>query len=263
MSAEQQLTKKQRRDLRRQEKLQSREQFERQKSVRRVVMWVVIVLVLGGIVYALTQLGSSTNTDQLLTDRITPQDHALGGADAPAQLIEYSDFQCPACAGYEDVLSQIREEFGDQLLFAYRHFPLRSIHPNAQISAEAAEAAALQGKFWDMHAQLFQTQQEWSGVSDPTDMFVGYANDIGLDVDQFRTALGTDQVSDPVNADYQSGVAAGVNATPTFYLNGVKLDNPRSADEFRTEIQKVLDAAENTTDTNAATNGSSDTATNQ
>lgn len=254
MNDEQQLTKKQRRELRRQEKLDQREQIARKKTTNRIVLWGVIVLVLAGGIYGLTLLGDGTSTDgPILVDAVSASDHTKGAAESSVTLIEYSDFQCPACRTYYTLFDQLAEEYADSVTFVYRHFPLRSIHPNAQAAAEAAEAASLQGKFWEMYEQLFANQNSWSSESDPTDIFVQYAGDIGLDVEQFKVDLVSSAVSDKVNADYRSGTAAQVNATPTFFLNGEKLSNPTSLDEFESVIDAAIADADGAM-TNADTN---------
>lgn len=241
MNNEQQLTKKQRRELRRQEKLDQREQMARKKTTNRIILWVVIVLILGGGVYGLTLLGDGTVSDgPILVDAVSTSDHTKGATDAAVTLIEYSDFQCPACRTYYTLFDQLADIYADSVTFVYRHFPLRSIHPNAQAAAEASEAASLQGKFWEMYEQLFINQNSWSSESDPTDIFVQYAGDIGLDVEQFKTDLASSAVSDKVNADYRSGIAAQVNATPTFFLNGEKLSNPSSLGEFESLIDEAI-----------------------
>ncbi len=256
MNDEQQLTKKQRRELRRQEKLDEREKMAKKKTMNRIILWAVIVVILGGGIYGLTLLEDGTTSNEpILVDAVSASDHTKGATDAAVALIEYSDFQCPACRNYYQLFDQLAEEYSDSVTFVYRNFPLRAIHPNAQAAAEAAEAAALQGKFWEMYEQLFANQNTWAEESDPTDTFMSYAQDIGLDVEQFTADLESSTVTDKVNADYRSGTAAQVNATPTFFLNGEKLDNPTSIDDFRTEIDAAIAAAGGTmTDDTANTN---------
>jgi formate-nitrite transporter family protein len=134
------------------------------------------------------------------------------------------------------MVKQLAEEVGDDVTIVYRHFPLTSIHPNAEPAARAAEAAALQGKFWDMHDMLFEKQRFWSEERDPKQLFVRYASDLGLNTEQFESDISTGAVRDKVDNDRRSGARAAVNGTPTFFLNGQRLDNPRSYDELRTAI---------------------------
>lgn len=163
-----------------------------------------------------------------------------GEATISATLVEYSDFQCPACAAYYPVIKQINKDFGDKLRFVYRYFPLRNIHKNAEISSIAAEAAARQNKFWEMHDLLFENQTEWSNLQDPRGKFKEYAKFIGLDMEKFQNDLNSKEVKDKVEADYQNGLSLKVNATPTFFLNDQKITNPRTYEEFKIKIEEVL-----------------------
>jgi len=167
-------------------------------------------------------------------------DWVRGNPDASVTLIEYSDFQCPACATYEPVVHQILEEFDSQMKFVYRHFPLRSIHRNAEGAARAAEAAGLQGKFWEMHDRLFDGQSAWAQSNNAQETFEFYAQELGLDVERFRDDMKSGVVKDRVNEDYSSGTAARVGGTPTFFLNGKKLDSPASYQAFKVLIENEL-----------------------
>lgn len=163
-----------------------------------------------------------------------------GEATINATLVEYSDFQCPACAAYYPVLKQLNKDFEGKLRFVYRYFPLRNIHKNAEIASIAAEAAGRQNKFWEMHDLLFENQTEWSNLSDPREKFKEYAKFIGLDMEKFQNDLNSKEVKDKVEADYQNGLSLKVNATPTFFLNDQKISNPRTYEEFKIKIEEVL-----------------------
>ena len=128
------------------------------------------------------------------------------------------------CKAAEPAVSNLVEIFGDQFALEYRHFPLRQIHPNAQIAAQAAEAAAIQGKFWEMHDILFEKQAEWSQSFNPERYFRTYAEDIGLNVDRFRFDLESDMVKDRVNTDADEAAALGLPGTPAFVFNGESID---------------------------------------
>lgn len=155
-------------------------------------------------------------------------------------LIEYSDFQCPACAAHEPLLSQLLTEFDGRLSLTYRHFPLSSIHPNADASARASEAAGLQGKFWEIHDALFDNQLEWSEAADPTELFIKYASNLGgLDTTRFQTDLNGDAASARVSNDAAEAVSLNLNSTPTFFLNGRRLV-PRNYDDFVSAVNAEL-----------------------
>lgn len=150
-------------------------------------------------------------------------DHVLGPDDAPITFIEYADFQCPACAGLSSVKGYLTEKYGDQLQFAYRDLPLTGIHDNAIIAAEAAEAAAAQGKFWEMHDLLYESQDEWSGLSEEevVGKLVEYAGELDLDTERFETELSEHTYREQIMADYEEYQAYGKMATPTYVVNKV------------------------------------------
>lgn len=200
---------------------------------------VTIIALVGG-AFLFTNKPPKTNDTPTVTEKVTVSDtdRTTGPKDAPLTLIEYSDFQCPACATYYPLVSQIKKEYEGKLLFVYRHFPL-PIHPHAPIAARAAEAANRQGKFWEMHDKLFENQTTWSGQKDPKATFVGYAKDLQLDLAQFEKDLGDSALDSFVNQSYAEGTRLGVRATPSFFLNGEKIPNPRSIEDFKT----LLDAA--------------------
>lgn len=156
-------------------------------------------------------------------------------------LVEYSDYQCPACAQYHPVVEQLKNDFGDRLTVEYRYFPLNS-HPHAAIAARAAESAKKQGKFLELHNLLFENQRSWSSSSNPQSIFIGYAEQLGMDVDQFRQDLNASETQRAVMEEKQGGQQQGVNSTPSFMINGEMIEqNPRSYEEFKELIGSYLD----------------------
>ncbi len=170
---------------------------------------------------------------------ISPTDNVKGSKDAKIVLVEYSDFQCPACGTYYPLVKQIALDYKDSIAVVSRNFPLRSNHKNAQMASQAAEAAGKQGKYWEMHDFLFERQEKWSELSEVKEIFKGYAKELKLDVKKFEADLTSKAVEQKVEADYQSGIQAQVNSTPTFFLNGKKV-SPRSYQDFRTLIEDSL-----------------------
>jgi protein-disulfide isomerase len=156
---------------------------------------------------------------------IGPDDHVDGPSDAPIQLLEYGDFECPHCGRAYLEMEKVRSALEGQLLFAYRHFPLSRIHPHAMRAAEAAEAAGAQGRFWEMLAMLFGNQR----ALEPRDL-VAYAAALGLDVDRFESDLEEHRFLEKVRQDFMSGTRSGVNGTPTFFINGHRHDGAFDAD---------------------------------
>ena len=246
MEEEQLLTKKERRELRRQEKDAIHDSVVRKRALKRTAMWVLIIGALGGSVFAIYNYGDSTGpTTAMIADAVNPADRIFGDTASKVTLIEYGDFQCPACAQYEPIVQKVRNDFTGKIAFVYRHFPL-SQHKNAKITAYASEAAGKQGKFWEMHDMIYAGQNAWANLStDKTrGVLVKYAGTIGLDLKLFADQMDSGEVKNKVDADYQSGLKAGVNATPTFILNGKRIQ-PRSYDEFKQLIEQELSAAAN------------------
>ena len=240
---EEQLTKKERHDLRKQEKDAMRDSASKKRVLRRAAMWVLIFGALVGSVFAIYNYGSSPGaTTAMLVDAVNPTDRVFGTSDSKVTLIEYGDFQCPACAQYEPIVQKIRTDYADKIAFVYRHFPL-SQHKNAKITAYASEAAGKQGKFWEMHDMIYNGQNSWANLSDDKakDAMIKYAEFIGLDLKLFTDQMDSSEVKDKVQADNNGGLKSGVNATPTFILNGKKIQ-PRSYDEFKSLIEQELAA---------------------
>jgi protein-disulfide isomerase len=168
----------------------------------------------------------------------------LGENKAGVTLTEYGDFQCPACKSYFPVVEQVVEKHKADIKFQFKHFPLVQIHQHAFESARAAEAADKQGKFFDMYKVLYENQTDWSSQSDPLPTFTGYAKQLGLDVTKFQSDYASGEINDIINADYQEAVGLGATSTPTFVLNGKRIEtNPDSAEAFEKLIADAVAAA--------------------
>jgi len=154
---------------------------------------------------------------------ITVDDWSKGPEDALLTVLEYSDFQCPACGGFYSELNKLMETYPEEVRLVFRHFPLESLHPNATLAAQAAEAAGLQGKFWEMYDALFSQQSSWSSLS--TEEFTAWleneATTLGLDTQQFMTDLTSEAIVNKIQEALEYGInTIGLNATPTILLNG-------------------------------------------
>ncbi|MFZ2593432.1 MAG: thioredoxin domain-containing protein [Minisyncoccia bacterium] len=169
---------------------------------------------------------------------VAKDDYVVGPADSKVVLVEYSDFECPACAAFHPVVKELIAKH-PEMKFVARYFPLQG-HMNGMASALATEAAGKQGKFWEMHDKLFETQKEWGGknVADPA-YFEGVANTLGLDMERFAMDVASPETKARVQRDYDGGITAGVRGTPTFFLNGKPLDMPGSFEAFS---QLITDA---------------------
>ena len=232
------LTKKERRELKRQQRLEIEEKKQKQDSSKKYIGWGVGIAVLIGLGFFLKVAFTPPPPGTIPEiQSINATDHTKGATESATLLIEYSDFQCPACRQYYPVVKQLVEEKGDQFMFAYRHFPLTQ-HENADEAAQAAEAAGRQGKFWEMHDLLFERQDAWVETGSPDETFLTYAEELELNKEQFEADYQAQELKDKINNDYNSGVKADVNATPTFFLNGEKI-RPGSLDEFSLLIDQA------------------------
>jgi len=162
-----------------------------------------------------------------LTVPISRRDHHKGSLDAPAQLLEYGDFECPFCGEAHPIVQAIIESMGRKLCFAFRNFPLPNIHPHAEPAAEAAEAAAAQGKYWEMHDMLFENQEALD-----IDDLMEYATKLRLDSERVIREVEGHAYEARVREDFMSGVRSGVNGTPSFFINGVRYDGPRDPESM-------------------------------
>lgn len=146
---------------------------------------------------------------------VNQHDHTQGPTDAPITLVEYADFQCPYCGQADGIVKELQQRLGDKLRFVFREFPLTDIHEHALHAAQVAEAAGAQGKFWPMHDYLFEHQRKLDDRH-----LMQYAQEIGLDMEQFTQAVNNDSLIEHIQADMESGERSGVHGTPTFFING-------------------------------------------
>ena len=190
-------------------------------QIKTILIFIAVTIgVLGGVGGLLWQFG--TEDAKPVEDIAGEMRHVRGSGEVI--LVEFSDFQCPACQAVQEPLTQILDKYEGKVVFVYRYFPLNTIHKNAQIAAQAAEAAGRYDKFWQMHDKLFETQSEWEGIADPREMMVGYAQEIGIDKDKFASELESQEVRDGVNNDSLSATRYQLTGTPTFFINGVKVE---------------------------------------
>jgi protein-disulfide isomerase len=170
----------------------------------------------------------------------TPTSHVEGKGKSGVTLVEYGDYQCPYCAQYYPITKQVAAEFNDQIKFQFRNFPLVSIHQNAFAGARAAEAAALQGKFWQMHDLLYENQTQWSESSNPSQFFQQYAQQLGLNISQFNKDYSSNTVNDAINADKAAGDKLNIQGTPTFFLNGKQIQVTADISSFEKQIKQAI-----------------------
>lgn len=231
--------------------------------MKRILPFIIILAVLGvavGSVLYMTRSKSAATepVNQSQTSQAKPSPtlapvktgvpgadppHTLGPANAPVKIEEFGDFECPPCGLFHPILKQMSQEFGDKLHITFREFPLAN-HQHAVPAASAAEAAGMQGKFWEMHGLIFEHQNDWKVAFDVRPIFEGYAKQIGLDVERFNRDVNSDRVEQRIFLDGKRGRSMGVNSTPTVFINGREVPyQSLPADTFRVLIENELRAA--------------------
>ncbi len=180
----------------------------------------IIVLLFAYYFYAT----SDTPSESAVDITVSQTDHVRGAKNGPVTLVVFGDFQCPACGAWEPVVRQVLSDNKDTLKVVFRQFPLTQIHANALLAAKASEAAGLQGKFWEMHDIIYDKQEEWSRSLEAQSFFLTYATTLGLNTKKFTSDIGNKAIEDKILAEVKEGVRLGVQGTPTFFLNGKKLE---------------------------------------
>ena len=231
---------------------------KRSGQMSKTTIWFIvgfIVVVTAGVIIAgAYSSGTSSNTASstfvsTMAPALTSSDWTEGNPNAKVSLIEYGDFECPACGEYFPVVQQLFQNYSSTILFVFRNYPLTTIHPFAQIGAQAAEAAGLEGgvaKYWAMNNLLYTDQQQWSTNSALTSAqivsqyFDGYAQSIGLDVSTFNTDISAASVLDKIQTDVNGGNAAQIDHTPTFFVNLQQIQNPTSLQDFENTLNAAL-----------------------
>lgn len=213
---------------------------QRKNSIMKAVWIVVAVAIVGGIVWWSSTAKEEKKVVENNLTTIVADDYIKGNPNAPVTLIEYLDFECEACGAYFPLVKQLEQEFPNDLRVVRRYYPLPG-HKNGLTAALAVEAAARQGKYDEMHDLLFTEQKNWGEKPAPTPaVFEGYAQKLGLDLVKFKQDVASQSVKDRVQRDVSSGTKLGNTGTPSFYLNGAKIQNPKSLEDFKTLIQAEI-----------------------
>lgn len=197
-----------------------------------IIVGVLAVVLIAGAVWYSSGVTEKNNAG------IAFSPHVKGNSEAAVLLQKYSDFQCPACATAVEPVNQLLSEYGDQIRFEYKHFPL-PIHASAEMAARAAEAAGLQGKFYEYHDLLFTNQRVWSASTNPMLQFSQYASELELDMAEFRRHVNASLVRDKVREYAAEGRALGITGTPTFFLNGERMVYS-TYEEFAAQVVAAL-----------------------
>ena len=197
-----------------------------------------LLILVGGIFFISRK--SSTPPQSLDTSLLIKNDsHKIATDSATLTLVEFGDFQCPACGAVHPLVKKALTDYAGKINFVYRNFPLPQ-HANAIIAAEAADAAGAQGKYWEMYDKLYENQTEWSEEKDPLPIFVNYSKDLGLDTKKFEADIKDPKFKAFIEADKRDGNILGVSSTPTFFLNGQKLEGLTSYSSFTSRLDAAL-----------------------
>jgi protein-disulfide isomerase len=212
--------------------------------------FITLVIFVGGI-FLFTKGGNTNVSTKVVNSSLLIPQNAVGtsgfvngnylpaSTSATVTLVEFGDYECPACGVYSPLVKQLLTEFTGKINYVFRNYPLPQ-HKNAPITSYAVEAAGLQGKYWEMHEKIYASQADWSNLSDPKDLLIGYAKDFGLDVVKFASDLSSQTVKDKVQNDTNDGNTIGITETPTFYLNGQKITLGGSYDQLKSAVDAVL-----------------------
>lgn len=231
------LTKKEKEEIKKIEKLEAEKNLQSQKKAKTFGIIAAVVIIITLAVLGLIKLSNSTSQAANIPP-VSNSDITDGNKNAKVTLIEYSDFECPACAMYNPIVLDLISQYGKDVLFIYRFFPLPQ-HTDSVPAAKAAFAAWKQGKFREMEDLLFTNQKDWTGQDNVTQTFEKYAKSLNLNIDQYKKDFNSKEANEKITNDFKGGESQ-ITYTPTFFLNGRKIDNPQSEDEFKKLIKDEL-----------------------
>lgn len=201
---------------------------------------VVSLALIAGIAVLGSGVGPQDTVDPQAVIGTNPRVKGASTEDASVTIVEFSDFQCPACASAHPALKQVLDENADTVALIYRHFPLLNIHPNAQAAAYAAEAAGEQGQFWEAHDWLFENQSQWEEAEVSAEYFYDQlGEELGLDRDQFLADYEKDELRQKVADDFAAGREFDVSSTPTFFVNGKRVTGAQTVEQWQDLIAEI------------------------
>lgn len=210
--------------------------------------WAILAVIA---VFVVGAIWISNNKKNSSNSNVAPTEHVEGSASTGVKLVEYGDYECPYCGEYFPVVKQIASMYANQMQFQFRNLPLTQLHPNAFAGARAAEAANLQGQFWQMHDLLYEQNEQyyasdeklenWVGASDPETYFIQDVQQLGLNITKFKTDFAGAQVNSLINADVSAFNKTGAQeATPTFFLDGKQISPTETVASFESYINAAI-----------------------
>lgn len=218
-----------------------------------IIFSIIVIAIVGGMIYISTQnrLNMSDITNDQLNTAIAAEsrngniaDHEIGSKNAKVTIVEYADYQCPGCSAAAPKTEEIAKKYKDNVRLIFRNFPIAGSHPNARAAAAVAEAAGLQGKFWEMNSLLYSSQDAWKNASatERDTIFRSYAEKLNLNIDQYKIDVASSKVKNKIDFDMALGRKHGVAATPTFYVNG-KNTEMDSSGSIESSVKEALKKA--------------------
>jgi protein-disulfide isomerase len=235
------LTKKEKKELRKLEWQEKAKNEARNAKIKKLAIWggvALVFLIVIGVLFT-TVTSPTSSTPNITIAPVSAKDISTGNPKSKVTLIEYADFQCPACATYHPLVDQLLKDYQNKIFYVYRMFPLERAHPNALISAKSAYAAYKQGKFFEYGDLLFSKQNDWADLQNPQDTFTSYAQSLKLDVSRFTNDMSSQETQKYVKDSENQALNEGIDSTPSFFINGKLIQNPNSIDDFK----KLIDAA--------------------
>lgn len=220
-------------------------ELEKQTQDRKqnIIKWIAIIAAsILFLVFFAAIIFSSKQTEEKVVTNVSSGRHTLGNNGAKVSLVEFSDFQCPACKASETYIKQALKEYPGKVKLIYKHFPLATIHKNSFLAAKVSEAASNQGKFWEMHSKLFENQEKWGQSDNSLDFFKTYAKELKIDEKTFLKDIESKEVEAKVTKDQDEGTKNGINSTPTFFVNNKRVDYKGNYESLKQAIDDELKA---------------------
>ena len=217
-------------------------------KLKEIGIWItLIVILIGGLWLLIAAVNNSPSPSVSSVIKIPEvskndfiRESKSASGSAKVTLVEYADFQCSACSLIYPVIKMLEEDFKNDLRVVYRFFPLTNTHLNSMISSQAAYAASLQDKFWEMHDLLYENQNNWNNSAQAKDIFIGYAKKLDLNLNKFKSDMDNSSTKKFITDEENKAIALEINSTPTFFVNGQHIQNPASYEEFKNIIQDEI-----------------------
>ncbi|MER3406898.1 MAG: hypothetical protein C4278_00480 [Patescibacteria group bacterium] len=214
--------------------------MSKKKNQNTILLFVIVGIVVFSLIFTGFLNSFRFSSKKEITTSLRENDWFLGDkTKAKVIVIEYSDFQCPACRAFFPIIKDLKKKYNDEILFVYRHFPLIEIHSNAILAAKAAEAAGNQNKFWQMHDMLFERQDDWKNDKNPKERFISYAKELDLDIKKFEEDFNSETTTKKILEQRNESLALGLRGTPSFFVNG-KLIEIKRFEDLEKSIQEEL-----------------------